>query len=78
VPDKRLSKEWSPEEAAMETKDSDESLAEAPTLHRRRLSADRARGGAEHQAGYEKEEEEERPDQQRRVPPDPPRQTAPR
>jgi hypothetical protein len=74
MPGRKLSREWTPEEVASETRDSDESLPEARTTHRRRLFSDRTKGGAEDQAGdedYDVEEEYQLPG---RPPlPDPPR-----
>jgi hypothetical protein len=72
VPSRKLSREWTPEEVASETRDSNENLPEAPTIHRRRLFAGPSVGGAEHQAGDE-DYEEEHPLPDRPVLSDPPR-----
>lgn len=53
---KRLSRELSPEEISEIARVSDESLPEAPTIHRRPLPSNRVAGGVEHLAGAEEEE----------------------
>jgi hypothetical protein len=58
--EKKLSREFTPEEAAEELKGVDESLPEAAAIHRRPLVSGRAVGGAEHRAGAEEEAEEPR------------------
>jgi len=58
--DKKLSREFTPQEVAEETKGVDESLPEEATIHRRPLFSDRMVGGAEHRAGVEEEAEEPR------------------
>lgn len=55
---KSLSRDYTPEEIAEETRGVDVTLPEAETTHRRALSSDRAAGGSEHRAGQEEEREE--------------------
>jgi len=65
--EKKLSREFTPEEAAKEFAGIDESLPEAAVVHRRPLLSGRTVGGAEHRSGTEEETEtpqhEERPKQ---------------
>jgi len=74
--EKKLSREYTPEQVAEETKGVDDTLPEAATTQRRPLFSDREAGGAEHWAGEEEEGEE--PQRQELPAPDPPRQSDPR
>ncbi len=69
---RRLSREWSIDEAATETKDSDEALPESPTEHRRSPGGESVKGGAEHRAGEEPYDEEEPRQRERPLAEDPP------
>jgi hypothetical protein len=75
APEKKLSREYTPQEVAEETKGVDESLPEEAAIHRRPLSG-RVAGGAEHRAGAE-EEAEEAPHEERPKPSLPPRGVKP-
>ena len=74
--EKKLSREFTPQEVAEETKGVDESLPEEATTHRRPLFSGRSVGGAEHRAGVEEEAEEPRREE-RPMPTPPPRGTPP-
>ena len=74
--EKKLSREFTQQELAEETKGINESLPEAATIHRRPLFSGRIVGGAEHRAGVEEEGEEPR-HEERPMPPLPPRGVAP-
>jgi hypothetical protein len=53
VGNEKLSREWTPEEVRAAAPAADESLPEAPTTHRRGMTADRAAGESDHRAGEE-------------------------
>jgi len=73
--EKKLSREFTPEELAEETKGINESLTEEATIHRRPLFSGRIAGGAEHRSGEEEEAEEPR-HEERPMPRLPPRGVA--
>lgn len=68
----KLSREWTPDEAAEETKASDESLPEAGITQRRPGRSNRAAGGSDHVIGEERYERDDSPLFERPIPPDPP------
>jgi hypothetical protein len=73
----RLVREWTLEEAAEETKDSDESLSEASITHRRTVASNPAIGGSDHAVGEESHEADDSALLERTVAPDPPRSHQP-
>jgi hypothetical protein len=75
--DKKLSRDYTPEEVAEEMKGIDEGLPEADTVQRRPLFSARSAGGAEHRAGVEEEAEEPRREE-RPKPTPPPRGVKPK